>query len=90
MVSRGAVVLQGAEQCFQVGAGEGWEGSTVEDEDRCSRKLQAGAQLAVGEDLADQLLREKMEKLTAGSVITVTVWRWGKRKELSQRWYPGE
>jgi S1-C subfamily serine protease len=44
----------------------------------------------LGEDLADEILRKKMEKLTTGSVITVTVWRWGKRKELSQRWYPGE
>ncbi|MGB6647916.1 MAG: trypsin-like peptidase domain-containing protein [Bacteroidota bacterium] len=44
----------------------------------------------VGEELADELLRKKMEKLTSGSVITVTVWRWGKRKDLSQRWYPGE
>ncbi len=46
--------------------------------------------VTVGEDFADELLREKMEKLTAGSVITVTVWRWGKRKDLSKRWYPGE
>jgi len=44
----------------------------------------------VGEEFADELLRKRMEQLTAGSLITVTVWRWGQRKELMQRWYPKE